>query len=260
MKNGFTLKVVPLDRVAPHEEVDPARVDRLVSRLDEAGVLLNPPVVTPATDHYVLLDGATRTEALRRRGFRDTVVQVVASGDLELRTWRHVIRGVDVDDLRRELKAVDGVELRPLVERGVARVYFVTGEPASVHPAPGVSPHAALSAFVACYLRVGRVSRSTRPDPAASAAIYPDMVALVSFSHLSLDEVTAAAEGGDRLPAGITRFVIPGRVLRLGVPLRLLADDIPLDEKQAELDRLVEDRARNGRIRHYTEPVFVLDE
>ncbi len=86
------------------------------------------------------------------------------------------------------------------------------------------------------------------------------MAALVSFSHLSLDEVTAAAEGGDRLPAGITRFVIPGRVLRLGVPLRLLADDIPLDEKQAELDRLVEDRARNGRIRHYTEPVFVLDE
>ncbi len=260
MKNGFTLRVVPLETVRPHEEVDPARVERLAARLDEAGVLLNPPVVTPAGDHFVLLDGATRTEALRRKGYPTIVVQVVEADDLELRTWRHVVRGVTAEDLRRELKAVDGVELRPLVERGVARVYFASGAPASVHPAPGVGDHAALSALVSCYLRLGRVSRATRPDPAASARLYPDMAALVSFRHLSLKEVAAAAESGDRLPAGITRFVIPGRVLRLGMSLRLLASDTSIVEKQAALDRLLEERAREGRIRHYTEPVFVLDE
>lgn len=260
MIGEFTLRVVPLGQVRPHEEVDLDRVERLAARLEEAGVLVNPPVVTPDPPGFVLLDGATRTEALRRLDCRDVVVQVVEGKDLELRTWHHVVRGSDPGRLRRHLEEHKSLTLRPVAERGVARVYFSTGEPVSVHPTGGVSRFGALSALVGTYLASARISRATRPDPAAALRLYPDMTALVAFGDLGLADVFAAADSGDRLPAGITRFIIPGRVLRLGVSVSLLGSDLPLEEKQTVLDRLLEDRARDGRIRHYTEPVFILDE
>ncbi len=49
-------------------------------------------------------------------------------------------------------------------------------------------------------------------------------------------------------------------MLHLGISVSLLGADLPTEEKQAVLDRLLEERARDGRIRHYTEPVFILDE
>ncbi len=260
MTDEFTLEVVPLGAIRPHEEVDPDRVERLAARLEEAGVLVNPPIVTRASSGYVLLDGATRVEALRRLECRDAVVQVVDVADIDLRTWHHVVRGVSSKALRGEVEGVSSLELRPVAERGVARLYFSTGEPVSVHPVAGVSRFAALADLVHVYITSRRVSRATRPDPAAAFRLYPDMAALVAFSSLDLADVFAAADSGDRLPAGITRFVIPGRVLRLGVSVSLLGADLPAEEKQAVLARLLEERARDGRIRHYTEPVYILDE
>jgi hypothetical protein len=69
-----------------------------------------------------------------------------------------------------------------------------------------------------------------------------------------------AAVTEDLLPAGITRFLVHERALRLNVGLDLLSSSESLETKQQRLEELIEQRARNGRVRRYEETVFILDD
>ena len=73
----LTLRFVPAKDVALHEETDSARVNRIRAALDNDGVLRNPPIVGKGlTDTpHVVLDGATRTTALKLMGARDILIQ-----------------------------------------------------------------------------------------------------------------------------------------------------------------------------------------
>src|SRR5690606_40513903 len=62
------VRFVELDRVVPHEATDPRRAEKLASRLEEEQVIRNATIVAAIADRYVVLDGATRTDALRRLG------------------------------------------------------------------------------------------------------------------------------------------------------------------------------------------------
>jgi hypothetical protein len=62
------------------------------------------------------------------------------------------------------------------------------------------------------------------------------------------------------LPAGITRFLIPERALRINIDLSLLHSDRTQEEKQRSLEDLLVQRANDGRIRRYEEAVFILDD
>lgn len=256
---GFDLRVVSLDRVHPHEDVDPARVDRLVARLEGEGVLVNPPVVTPSGDAYVLLDGATRFAAFRRLGCAHGVVQVVDEEHLRLERWFHVVREMDRGTLLERLEASPFLAVRE-GSGEVATLQLGNGREAAVGRRGGASRFAALAALVAAYVGTTTVSRTTNPDVAVAARLYPDLTALVVFPPIGLADVLVAAREHDRLPAGITRFVVSGRVLRLNVDLSLLRGGSDITEKQETLERLLAERERAGRIRRYSEPVFVLDE
>jgi hypothetical protein len=62
------------------------------------------------------------------------------------------------------------------------------------------------------------------------------------------------------LPAGITRFIIPGRVLRLNADLSYLKSDETLIRKNELLRELVLEKLANSAVRYYEEPVYLLDE
>src|SRR5690606_4300916 len=81
-KSILPVRFVDLDRVVPHEATDPRRAEKLASRLEEERLIRNPPVVAAIGDRYVVLDGATRTDALRRLGSRHAVVQDVSVEDV----------------------------------------------------------------------------------------------------------------------------------------------------------------------------------
>jgi len=70
------LRVISLDRLCRHEEIDPLRVNRLVERIDADGIQVNPMICSEApSGDLVVLDGATRTEALKKLGMDHAVVQ-----------------------------------------------------------------------------------------------------------------------------------------------------------------------------------------
>jgi hypothetical protein len=116
-----------------------------------------------------------------------------------------------------------------------------------------------LSRLVSTYIGRWTVNRVIDPGADEIARQFPDWGALIEFPALTIPDVTEAALGADLLPAGITRFVVPDRALRLNYGLdELRAGE--LEAKQRRLDEMIQERARLGRVRRYAEPVIILDD
>ena len=250
------LQVVALEQILPHEETDPLRVETLLRRLEMEQIQANPMVCFQAPGgELILLDGATRTEALRRLGLKHAVVQLVDPAQVTLETWHHVVRACPPAELLSALRERDdltlvGDEGPPLV-RLAMEAHTVFGE--------GVSPNATLVALAGTYLGHWSVARVTDPHPDTVAARFPDWSAIVEFPILTRHDVVKAAIGQDLLPAGVTRFLVPGRALGLDLDLSLLMRG-SREEMQAAVEDLLQRRAQEGRIRRYEEPVVVLDD
>lgn len=252
------LRVASLAIIRPHEEVDPLRVDRLAGRIEADGTQLNPVVVVedPSGD-LVLLDGATRTAALQRLGLGYAVVQVVDERTVSLERWHHVIRGVEPAGVIAQIEANTELFVGP--EDGCPCVATPDGHRLTVF-GDGLSLFAIFSAVVHAYVGRWSVSRVTDQERDTVPDRFPDWAALVEFPVLTMGDVTKAALGDDLLPAGITRFNVPERALRVNADLDILRLPGSEADKQQLLDRLIHARATSGRIRHYEHSVYIFDD
>ncbi|MFT7585180.1 MAG: phosphoglycerate dehydrogenase-like enzyme [Cellvibrionaceae bacterium] len=271
--NGvLPLMVVPLDKIMPHESIDQKRVDRLKSRLQEAGQLANPPIVTPLEDRYMVLDGATRTAALKQLGYPHAVVQITTEEEgLDLHTWFHVIQKIDSAALKHLLEGLTGISLEP-VEAGQAAdrmfeygalcyIHFGNGDAYLIQPEVGVNRLDALNLLTETYIEASFVDRTLENDIARLKSDYPDITALVVFPEYTVGQVMQVTLGGRYFPAGITRFIIPGRILRINADLEILkSEKMSLNEKNRWLRRHLEDKVQGNHVRFYRESVYLLDE
>ncbi len=271
---ALPLHVVPLEQVVPHEATDPKHVARLKEALQSQRVLVNPPVVAKYGELHVVLDGATRTEAFRQLGIPHIVVQVVdpVKGGVTLHTWHHVISGSSWEELSAMLRQIPGLRLTEqpvgdvhvrLQERKGALAYFLTVEGrAYLAELAGeeYDPLDVLNAAVACYTEWGNVARTLMTDMQRVQEAYPEVVALAVFPQFSVRDVLEIAARGKRLPQGITRFIVPGRILRLNVPLEVLESNRPLEAKQHWLNEMMREKLAHRRVRYYQEPVIILEE
>lgn len=251
------LRVAPLTALRRHEEVDPLRVERLKERIDDEGIQVNPMVCVEADGKLVVLDGATRTEALRNLGLEHAVVQIVDPERVELGTWHHVVRQCAPAELVGLVESTPGLALGE--DRGAPRIRPASGPTRSVR-GESLSPNATLSSLVACYIGRWPVGRLADADAGVAASLFEDWAALVELPILTVEDVMRAALGDDLLPPGITRFLIPGRALRLNFDLSILEEKVDMAEKQRRLDALIERRSREGRVRRYDETVFIYDD
>lgn len=259
MPHTPVLRVVPLERIRRHEEIDPLRVARLEKRIGAEGIQVNPMVCveTPSGD-LVLLDGATRTETLKAIGLEHAVVQIVAPEAVDLGTWHHVVRRCTPEELLAAVMDVPGLALEE--SYGTPSIHPNRGPSRLVQGTGDFSLNATLSALVATYNGRWQVTRTTDPHREHVAANYPGWAAVVEFPAVTVEYVMSAAVGDDLLPAGITRFLVPERALRLNIPLDLLEPGRETSAVQRSLDRILEERASDGRIRRYEGPVYILDD
>jgi threonine dehydratase len=271
---SLSLEVVPTELVVPHEQIDDKRVNRLMERLEEDGRLVNPPLVTFWENKYVILDGATRFTALKRLGYPYVIVQVVPadSPEFTLHTWYHAISGNrPFSELMAELRHIKGLKLSPLPvsqlqtafnEEKDALCYFLdrSGEAVLAQAKPGPERLAVMNTLVDTYTRWGTVERTLLTDLGRLLAQFPQMVAVAVFPQFRPETVFSVASRGDFLPAGLTRFVIPGRILRLNADLGRLKKEEPLATKRQWFNQFLEDKLARSRLRYYQEPVVLLDE
>jgi hypothetical protein len=259
MPNLPQLRVVPLERIRPHEKVDPLRVERLATRIEAEGSQLNPVVCTEdPSGNLILLDGATRTAALKRLDLSYGIVQLVEPESVILETWHHVVRQAPPDVVLGEIESQDDLVLAQ--DEGPPRICTPDGVVQTVHGGDGISMFKMLSSLVDSYVGRWKLNRVIDPDLENVAWRYPDWSAVIEFPALTIEDVMKAAIDEDPVPAGMTRFVVPERALRINAELSLLRRPGSELEKQELLDRLLEERARAGRIRRYDEAVVILDD
>lgn len=252
------LRVAPIEEIRPHEDFDPFRVDRLRDRIDSDGIQINPMVCTLSPNgSYVLLDGATRREAFNRLGLPHAVIQIVDPSSVALETWHHVLQNGQTDALLEALDASDTFDL--VEDQGTPRIN-IGDEEWKTAQSTGASTNTCLNALVDCYHGRMTVTRVTDPSTQAVTSTHSDWTAIVEFPSLTIEDVMKAATEADFVPAGITRFVVPARALRLNIPLAFLMEPTDTATKQERLDEIISRRAREGRIRRYDEPVIILDD
>jgi hypothetical protein len=269
------LKIVPVTSLVLHEQVDEVRISGLVERIEKDGFLKNPPIVAPirGSAQYVVLDGANRTSALARLACRDVVVQVVdySDPDLDLVVWNHLIAAPTIDDVLEPIRQVTGLRMRHvalpmaralLANRGVlAYVVPVQGPVQVLEGGLTLDGEAELlNMIVASYHGRLRYFRVKSDELLALLPYYDGVAALVAFPCFQPEEITHLASNGAKLPAGITRHVIPQRALRVNVPLHILRQERPLEEKNGWLLDQIKSRLLERHIRFYQEPTVLFDE
>ncbi len=234
------LRIVASESVFPHELIDGRRVARLAKRLTKAGTLKNPPLVMETENGYMVLDGATRSTALRQMGLPHMLVQVFTADaeGLQLNTWYHVIRQLSKADLLKLLEGLPGIDLMATdmdsvtedqIEYGsLCTIHFVDGEIYLVRGKSGVNRLEALNNLTTTYIDASLTSRTMNRDIRKLLHEFEDMTALVTFPKYEVDQVIQLSQAGRRVPAGITRFIVPGRILRVNLDLDVLrSDELP---------------------------------
>jgi len=273
------LRFVPVESLVPHERHDDQRMQPLAAKLREQGLLKNPPIVTPLSSadgssepRFVVLDGANRSTAAQAAGLPHLVVQGVRYEDVELTTWCHALADEPRPRFERALRDIDGLTLeetdpgrgRALLGRREALACVMFSDGAAVALEGGHDLHQRnrlLNAVVDLYRADKRFHRVPTDSIETARRRLPDATAVVVFPHFEPDEVLELATGDSRLPAGITRHLVPWRALRLNVPLERLADRAtPLAEKNRWLKEWLRDKQSSRQVRFYEEPTVLYDE
>ena len=273
------LRFVEVARLVPHERHDDQRAEPLVRRLREAGMLKNPPIVAPlgnegrGDERFVVLDGANRVSAAHSAGLPHLLVQIVRYDDpsVRLSTWHHALIGptrADLETMWARIPGLERVDSEPRHARAVLarREAFALAQVGAqtIELRGGSDLHAQndlLNAVVDGYRDRYRFHRVTSDWLGDARGRFPDVTALVVFPRFEQAEILELAVSGARMPAGITRHLIPWRALRVNVPLEVLADPKrSATEKDAWLQERIQTRVAERGVRFYEESTVLFDE
>lgn len=269
------LEILPVTSLLEHEWHDDQRTAPLMVRIEASGVWRNPPIVAPLQDgsqRYMVLDGANRVASLKRLNYPHALVQVVQPDDqgLKLLNWNHVIWGygsskfVAAIKQLKDVSLVSGEDERPNLwkECGIAVIQTARGDLYSVcTQIESLEGRVALlNALVDLYKDRASLDRTNEWSVVRLTAVYPDLCALVIFPRFEVKEILELAGQGCMLPTGITRFMVSPRVLHLNYPLEAMKADLPLEEKNADLQDFIRQRTAEKSVRYYAEATYLFDE
>lgn len=233
-----------------HEARDPSRLSRLRDRMEAEDVQANPVIASAYGDDFLVLDGAHRVHALKELGCGLALIQNVELPE-RAESWRHLLPGSP------DLANIGDIEVSGAFSDGFSAEFEVFGGGrVSVRPkSKDLSSEAALLwKLQSLYPKGSTVSRVEPGEPVSLSE--GEMV--VRYRPFSTAELVEMVSREEVLPAGITRFRIPKRILGVRFPLEFLMGD-DSEYANSELRSLVEARRRENRIRRYDEPIVLFE-
>lgn len=264
------LDILPAKKIRLHENHDPLRTERLIERIKSSGILYNPPLVIPLPGNqgdYMVLDGANRVTAMKEMGLPHVLVQVVNPGSagLKLETWNHVIWKTDPNKLLAEIKKIGQITLAQFTFSGFTENSLAFLE------LPGLGQFALSTSsthlrshliyqLVQTYSKLASFDRSMIETIGEVSGYYQQLAGLMIYPTFSIPEVIRFCQEDNLLPAGITRFMVSPRALRLNYPLDRLINSLSLDEKREQLRQFIQVRMEKRGVRIYTETTVLYDE
>lgn len=268
------LRIVSVSDLLFHEESDVERVARLIDRVSTDGVLRNPPIVARFDDdpRFLLLDGANRVAALRDLDVPHALVQVELLDDpgLVVSHWNHVVRDIESERMLTQAKKLTGArhEMGGIPLSGDPPEDFVCTIAVSEHEALHLFGAGGLEERVALLRRLtelyyagsARMDRVNHADFGVVRRHHAHVGALVLFPDFSKAEIRSLAEAGRCLPSGVTRILVPRRVLGFNLQVAILKSRLSLEEKSLWLQETIKQRVADRRVRYYQEPTFHFDD
>lgn len=269
------LKIIPTRDLLEHERHDDQRTDPLIDRIQESGVLRNPPIVAPLQDgsqRFMILDGANRVTALRKLDYDHIVVQIVNPDDsgLKLYNWNHVVWDFDASELLAKIKQLQDVSLiqgdhnisTSSAEQNLAKFETAQGFMYTIcSSAQDLENRVSLlNAIVDLYQPRASLDRTSEWSVVRLKSAYQNLCGLVIFPKFEIKQVLNLAGQGCLLPTGITRFAVSPRVLHLNYPLEAMAGQGTTDSKNQYLEKFLQHRIANKGVRYYSEATYLFDE
>ena len=275
------IRLVPVDQLFFHEDPDEERLLGLVSRLGAEGVLKNPPIVaeTDSAYRYIILDGANRVTALIKHNFVHIPVQVVNLNDprLTIECWHHAVERYDKLFFEQSIANFDGIKLVPAKQLSLngeddidgtsrdedilCRLVFADGSGLYAGGDGDICTRVVkLKKITDLYLHTSLSDRVSYTSLTDLKSNYPEFRTLLIFRSFTKEELLQIVLSGRKLPAGVTRVLLPKRALGLNIRLEFLHSSLTLEEKNHWLADLIHKMVRNKTIRFYQEPTFVFDE
>lgn len=265
----FELKLLPSKAVALHEECEGNRSSRLVDRFKDEHVLYNPLIVAKYNESHILIDGANRFEALKQLGCKAILAQLVdySSEEVVLKTWYHYVSFMTMAELT-EFALSAGLMLKKIQStKNKASacdllVYSSEGEAVSVTLDDDLktmlSQLAAINRYYDEKYSYTRIDSDT--DISDVKTLSPDDGLLFVFPCLKKEDIIKIAGFEQKLPAGISRHLIPNRVLHIKILIDALNTDENIDKRNEELQKHIQHKIDSKKVRLYREPILVFDE
>jgi hypothetical protein len=241
------------------------------------GVLRNPPIVFPlqgVMGNYLVLDGANRTHALKMMKVPHILVQVASPGGsgFKLSAWNQVVIGISPEELLSIFDGIAEISLKKEEHLGSGTVGFGSSILIQVHLAAyeiynvftrSSDPQVRVQLLNFILARIGQFARFDRThldDLDVLTDLHPDLAGLIVFPCYQFDEIINLAESGQMIPAGITRFSISPRALRVNYKISDLRSDQSLAEKNESLMNWIQERVSQKGVRVYSETTVMFDE
>lgn len=251
------LTPVPLDDLVLHESVEPARLQRVTRALNRSGILKSPVLTTPLSGgKYLVIDGAHRVVALRRIGADMALTQMFNQGEYEITAWHHLVK------VHRIPCGIENLLTGrcTVCERGFSKGVCLAVAQMAGRVRHMCCPSADLGEAVAMLrdlaagcLAAGRVRRISPDDRDPGQAVIRYL--RIAYRPWSFDRIQEMADRDLVLPAGVTRFVAPGRVLGADIPLPMLS----CDRRTSLASRDIRQHVEKLSLRYYAEPVFIAE-
>jgi hypothetical protein len=263
------LDILPVDKIRLHEHHDPQRTAPLKSRIDNDGVLYNPPLVIPFSNgenEYMVLDGANRVTSMKELGLPHILAQVVDPNiGVRLQTWNHVIWRISQKTLVEEVMEINDINMletnnRYFLPCDLAMIQLVDGHTYRLSTSSPEMRSDKISELVKIYGELARFDRTMIEDINNLEGLYEDLAGLMIYPQFNIGEVVQFCRDGRLLPAGVTRFIVSPRALRVNYPIQNLCGDHTLEEKRQILNTFIQDRLDKKGVRIYTETTVLYDE
>lgn len=280
--NPITLSTIPnlcflpVENLYLHEHFDNTRHRPLAQRIEQEGVLRNPPIVVKMNadgSKFLVLDGANRVTALKHLGILDIPVQVVKLKDPGIRVgaWNHVVWNISPQDLLLRMLKIPDIRMHqckkdesPSIIHG-DHLILVSLDMENDYAVSSVEFNRSqrvnmLNAVVDSYKNCASIDRTTIQDVQFLNGDYPDLGGLILFPTIPIAEIIKIRNKGALLPSGITRFIISPRVTRINYPISELYRRKSLTEKNDQLHEWMRERLNQKQVRFYPEATLVFDE
>jgi len=265
----FELKLLSSSKILLHEECEDNRFGKLIARFNEERVLYNPLIIGKIEDKFILIDGANRFEALRNIGCLSILGQLVdySSPDVTLKTWYHFVNEMTLDDLvnycnknslkfsecRINSKPENKEQLIVKSSQNQAICISLSNELEEM-----LSTLSKLNRYYENEFSYARIDSDT--DISDVKKLSTEEGLLFIFPEFHKEDIVTISGLKQKLPAGISRHLIPNRVLHIKILIDALMTDEHLERRNEELEKYVQYKIDTKKVRLYREPILIFDE